>query len=87
MFENIGGKIKMVARIGCWLGIIASVVIAIVLWANNSYYYPTTGTGLIVLVGGSLASWLGSLFTYGIGDLIENVSVLANIAAKKELEK
>ena len=87
MFENIGRKIKMVARIGCWLGIIASVVIAIVLWANNSYYYPTTGTGLIVLIGGSLASWLGSLFTYGMGDLIENISVLANIAAKKELEK
>lgn len=87
MFENIGSKIKMVARIGCWLGIIASIVIAIGLWANSSYYHPTTGTGLIVLVGGSLASWLGSMFTYGMGDLIENITVLADIAAKKELEK
>lgn len=87
MFKNVGSKIKMVARIMCWLGIIGSIVIAIVFWVNDSSYSPTLVPGLIVLVTGSLSSWIGSLLTYGMGELIENVSVLANIAAKNELEK
>ncbi len=50
MFSNIGKKIKILAKVICWLGIIASVIYAISIWAiggqvreaatwSSSYYY------------------------------------------------
>ena len=81
MFDNIGGKIKTLAKVLCWIGIIASLVFAIVLWSqNNQYDYVTRartntiGTGLIVLVIGCLGSWMGSFFMYGFGELIEETT-------------
>ena len=72
MFENIGGKIKGLAVVVCWAGIVTSVICAIVLWCANSYRNPTIGMGIGVLVGGVLGSWIGSFFTYGFGEMIEN---------------
>ena len=72
MFENIGGKIKGLAVVVCWVGIVTSVISAIVLWCVNSYRNPTIGLGISVLIGGVLGSWIGSFFTYGFGEMIEN---------------
>ena len=72
MFDNIGGKIKNLAECMCWLGIIGSVIAAFVLWSNNSYYSPTIGLGIAVLVGGCLVSWIGSFAAYALGELTEN---------------
>ena len=69
MFENIGGKIKVLAVVVCIIGIILSVFYALNLWAsgyNNSFWL-----GLVALVGGSVLSWIGSFFAYGFGELIE----------------
>lgn len=74
MFDNIGGKIKTLAAVTCGLGIIASIIGAIALWIQDSSYNPTAFTGVLVLVLGSLASWIGSFFTYGFGELIENTT-------------
>ena len=82
MFDNIGGKIKGLAKFVCWVGIIISVIAGIVLMVQgsevNSYYYSGgAGTGLIAgglmtMILGSLLSWLGSLTLYGFGELVEN---------------
>lgn len=72
MFENIGGKLKSLAMIVCCLGIICSIILAIVLWAGNSRYYPTVGTGFGVLIGGCVLSYIGSMMTYAFGELVEN---------------
>lgn len=72
MFENIGGKIKGLAVLMCWLGIIGSVIMAFVLWNQNSYRNPTIGLGIAVLVGGCLISWIGSFAAYALGELTEN---------------
>lgn len=72
MFENIGGKIKTLAQVVCWIGIIASVVGAIALWMTDSYYNPTIALGFGVLIGGCLGSWISSFFTYAIGEIVEN---------------
>lgn len=56
MFDDIGGKIKTLAKITCGLGIAASIIGAIALWMQNSNYNPTTIIGVLVLVLGSLAS-------------------------------
>ena len=87
MFDNIGGKIKALAVVTCGLGIIASIIGAIALWIQNSDYNPTAFSGVLVLVLGSLASWIGSFFTYGFGELIENTTKIHedNIELQKML--
>ncbi len=76
MFDDIGGKLKALAKVACGLGIAASIIGAFALWVQNSSYNPTTFAGVLVLVLGSLASWIGSFFTYGFGALIENSETL-----------
>lgn len=78
MFENIGGKIKALAKVLCWIGIIASVISAIAMWGQNSSYSPTILPGILILVLGCLLSWIGSFFAYGFGQLIENTDRIAN---------
>ena len=74
MFDNIGGKIKGLAKVLCLVGIAVSVIGAIALWCANSYYQSTIVPGFIVLIVGSVGSWLSSLFTYGFGELIDRVT-------------
>ena len=86
MFDNIGGKIQGLAKVICWIGIIASIIlgIVIIMGASQSYgYYRRTDTGTIfagiaVIVGGSLLSWVGSFVLYGFGELVENSSIIAD---------
>lgn len=89
MFENIGSKIKTLAKVICWVGIIISVVVGIILLASDS------DVGLIVMIVGSFVSWIGSFFTYGFGELIEKATEIAentkslnsnNIGADDKLE-
>ena len=74
MFDNIGGKIKGLAKVLCLVGIAVSAIGAIALWCANSYYQSTIVPGFIVLIVGSVGSWLSSLFTYGFGELIDRVT-------------
>ena len=78
MFDNIGGKIKTLAQVVCWIGIIASFLIGIILIKQDE---DTALIGLLVLILGSLFSWIGSFMTYGFGQLIENSDIL--VAEKK----
>lgn len=73
MFENIGSKIKTVAEVVCFIGIIGSIITGIVLMALDEY---TFFLGLVVAIGGSLTSWIGSFMTYGFGQLVENSDIL-----------
>lgn len=80
MFDNIGGKIKMLAKVVCWIGIIVSAVIAIIMFANAVKYSNDIYTllGLAYIILGTLLSWIGSFFTYGFGELIEKTTEIAN---------
>ena len=91
MFDNIGGKIKGLAKFFCWLGIIASVIggIAIIVAGAqmNSYYYSYSSSvittailsGIAVMVFGSLISWIGSFLLYGFGQLVDNSDKLVKM--------
>lgn len=81
MFNNIGGKIKALAKMLCWIGIAASIIGAIALWSlHNQYNYmthtynDTLGTGFVVLLVGCIGSWIGSFFMYGFGELIDETT-------------
>ena len=64
MFDNIGEKIKTLAKVLCWVGIGLSVIIGI-----NVLDYSAS-KGLLIIVIGSLISWVSSFFSYGFGELI-----------------
>lgn len=90
MFENIGGKIKALAKVICWIGIIACVVIAIVMFvqAGETYYRGERTTliitGILVMTVGSLLSWVSSFVLYGFGELVENSTYIAETMEQKE---
>lgn len=92
MFDNIGSKIMKLAKVLCWIGIILSVISGIIIiagGANNSRVYgynsgPSVLTGILTIVLGCLASWIGSFFTYGFGQLIENTDNIRYNTQRKE---
>ena len=73
MFDNIGKKIKSLASILCWVGIIAYVIAAIIMIAIgvDEYEDVLTAFGVILLFVGPLMSWISSFFMYGFGELID----------------
>lgn len=73
MFDNIGGKIKAVAKVVCWIGIIASIIIGFIMLVQDE---DTAFAGVLIMVLGSLGSWIGSFMTYGFGQLVENSDIL-----------
>lgn len=93
MFENIGSKIKALAKVICWAGIIISLIVGIVMLASGGDV--GSGVGLVVIIVGGLGSWIGSFFTYGFGELIEKTTEIAentkslnsaNVGADDKLE-
>lgn len=75
MFENIGGKIKGVSKLLCWIGIIASNTFGILMVGTGQELAVVVG--LVIMILGSLMFWIGSFVFYGFGQLIENSDILA----------
>jgi len=76
LFNEVGHKIRMLAKIGFWISCIAYFVLAIILftqaadsWYNEEMYIIL---GVVSLVVGPLISWISTLILYGFGELIEN---------------
>lgn len=93
MWSNIGHKIKTLAKVICWIGIVLSVLVGIMAIATGgtlqSYGYTyNTGNnilaGILVIVLGVLGSWLGSLTMYGFGELVERaMNIDDKLSARK----
>ena len=82
MFSNIGSKIKVLAVVITCIGIVASIIIGIVLMTiDEELIVP----GILVMIVGSLLSWLSSFFMYGFGQLVENSD--KTVALLKEQNK
>lgn len=71
MYKNISDKVKTASKALCWLGIIVSCIVGIVYMGTERVL-----AGLLILVVGSLSSWISSLFAYGFGHLLENTDKL-----------
>lgn len=75
MFTNIGDKIKNLASVLAWLGIIGSIIGGIVMIAvglESSEIFVLFG--FLTAIAGSLVSWIGSFLLYGFGELIDRVA-------------
>lgn len=80
MFNNIGSKIKGLAKVITWIGIIASVIAGIGQMVMASNIYGGGGlalSGILTIVLGSLAAWVSSFLVYGFGELVENSAAVA----------
>ena len=84
MFNNIGKKIKITAKVFCWIGIILSVISGLgMIVAGFSGMWTQMGSIVTVLGGigvallGSLLSWVGSFLMVGFGELVENSAEIA----------
>lgn len=78
MFTNIGGKIKAVASIVCWIGIVLSVLTGIVMMVAAQGNIAGILSGIVGAGVGALASWVGSFVLYGFGQIVENTDKMAN---------
>lgn len=74
MFNNVGGKLKTLATISCWLGIAGSVIWGGILMGDDVVI------GLVVMLAGSFASWVSSLMAYGIGEAVDKATEAAQKA-------
>ncbi|MDR1330238.1 MAG: zinc ribbon domain-containing protein [Oscillospiraceae bacterium] len=83
MYNNIGKKIKGLAVFFAWLGMIGSIIYGIIMLMQGVNYGSDamSGLGLLLMVAGSVISWLSSWVLYGFGELIENT---AKIAAQRQ---
>lgn len=86
MYDNIGKKIKGVAKFIAWLGITSSVIIGITIIGmslDEDYSTPNIlGVGIGVLLGGSFFFWMSSWFMYGFGELIDKTNQIAKNTAR-----
>ncbi len=69
MFENIDEKIKMLAVVTCWIGIVTSAIWGLVALFSNFF------VGLITIVVGVLISWVSSFSLYGYGEMLTQLQI------------
>ena len=81
MFSNVGGKIKILAKIMLVLGMLASVIYGIYFMTNGGEFILF---GLLIAVGGVLGSWISALFIYGFGQIITNTDSISSNTRKIE---
>lgn len=74
MFDNISKKIKSLATVIAWFGIIASVIVGL----------QNMPAGIVIIILGCLGSWVCGMLVYGFGQLIENSDKLANHLVPEE---
>ena len=76
MFDNVGAKLMVIAKVFFWILAIGSAIGAIVFWvaAGNSRYQSGTYTalGFVSLIVGPLLAWLSSLGLYAFGQLVDD---------------
>lgn len=67
MFDRIGEKIKSVAKVIFWFGVVVGLIVAYFIGeAGHSY------VAIFVFLVSFLISWLGTYLLYGFGELVDN---------------
>jgi hypothetical protein len=83
MFDNIGKKIKILAKVITIIGFVISSVIPTILFIYGIINIDLLiiQTGAEILFWGCLFSWIGSFTLYGFGELIDKTTEIANNTA------
>lgn len=89
MFEYIGRKIKVLAKVMFWLGIIGWSlygVIAIIVYASESDATNAVASLIIMLIA-LIASTVSSWLVYGLGQVIDNSDKLVSLKQEEINQK
>ena len=82
MFNNIGGKIKGLAKVLFWATCVISVIMGLVMIATEHLII-----GLPLLIAGPVGAWISSWFLYGFGEIISTLKAIEeNTREKKEVK-
>ena len=73
-YDNIGGKIKGLAKATFIVETVVAVIAAISLMADDD---ELIGSGFLLLIFGPIVAWVSSWLLYGFGQLIENSDIIA----------
>lgn len=81
MFKNIGKKIKILALVLFWIQVAAYAITGLVFiiegvdsrYSGEEFIF----SGLLIMLLGPLVAWIGSFFTYGLGELIDKTAETA----------
>lgn len=78
MYDNIGSKIKTVAKVVGFAGIVISILAGLLflLVAFSEEKFSYFGIGILVAILGSIISWASTIALYGFGQIVENTDVL-----------
>jgi len=74
MYNNIGGKIKGLAKATFVVEAIAAVITGIVFIDSDDDMIPI---GLLLIVVGPIVAWVSSWLLYGFGELIDKICEIA----------
>lgn len=74
MYDNIGGKIKGLAKATFIVEAIAAVITGIALMDSDDDMFPVV---LLVMVVGPIVAWVSSWLLYGFGELIDKTCDIA----------
>lgn len=69
MYDNIGNKIKILAKVFFVIGAVASVIGAIYLFIEEAHILLC----LAIAIAGSLLSWISTWLLYGFGEIIDKL--------------
>lgn len=81
MFDNIGGKIKFLAKVTCILEALAGVIYGFIILVGDTNFL-----GLLIMFFSPLVAWVASWLLYGFGQLIENSDIIAERYQHKDGE-
>ncbi len=72
MYNNIGEKIKALAKVLFWIIAIIYFILGVISTDE------TNGASLLLILVGIPVAWIATWFTYGFGELIEKVTEIAD---------
>lgn len=78
MFDNIGNKIMVLAKVVCWIGIIASIVAGVAAIVAAHGYLEYIIGGVLLMIAGCILSWVSAFVLYGFGKLVDNSEIMVN---------
>lgn len=81
LFNNIGRKIKFLASITAWVGIVIFAIIGIVFFASYQVV-----AGIMILLFGTLICWISGFTLYAFGQLVDNSDKIVKLLKDKNKE-
>ena len=74
MYDNIGGKIKVLAKVSFIVEAIAAVIAGIAFMIEDDEFILM---GLLIMILGPVVAWVSSWMLYGFGELVDKTCEIA----------